>query len=505
MSGAVARARLEPIGRVALSPAGLLVVLTGLAGIALRVWTYRASITIPTSDEALIGLMVTHFEHGGFTTFFWGRPYGGTQEVILAVPGFFLFGASWFALRIVPIVISAATALLLWRVGRRTIGDPGAAVAAGLFWVWPPFDLLQFVRAQGFYASGVFYCVALVLLALRVVERPDRLRVGLFGLVGGLAFWQSAQITPVALVAIAWTIWKQPRCLRHAWIAALLALLGSLPWWIWNVGHGFASLQQDPGIATYRHSLRLLLSPLSAMTVGLRAPYTDQLLIPSTPLTWLVLVGLVTLFLVSAYRSRGAAVSLVYWILLIFPFLYALPRKTSYISSYPQYTTIVTPLLALLLARLATSRLRGALMIALACMITGVTLNRMEAWYALPQPLPNAPRSFAPLIATLDRLHLDRVYADYWIAYRLTFETGERVVAVENPFTSARLSGGQVTPADDPEVRYAPYQREVKAARHGFVFWRQTLGSVGIVGELEQHAYRHVDVGPWVVFAPPLR
>jgi len=496
--------QLTDLRRLALSPAGLMVALTAAAGVVLRVWTYRSALTIPNSDEALIGLMVSHAEHGQFTTFFWGRPYGGTQEVLLAVPLFWLFGPSYLALRMVPIVLSGVATFLIWRVGRRTIGEPAAAVAAGLFWVWPPFDFLQFVRAQGFYASGVVYCALLVLLALRVVEKPDRVRVGLFGLVLGLAFWQSAQITPIALVAIGWAVWRAPGCLRHAWVAAALAVLGALPWLVWNVGHNFASLSQNPGLKTYEHSLRLLASPILPMTVGLRAPYTARLLVPSSALTWLIYVALLGLFVYGAYRARGRSSALLYWVVAVFPLLYALPRKTSFISFYPQYTTILTPLLALLFAQIATTHLRGAALLALGCAVTAVSLHRMEAWLAIPQPLPPTPRSYAPLISTLDGLGLDRVYADYWIAYRVDFDTHERIIAVENQFSAVTFANGQATPSDDPEVRYRPYQTEVgAAARHGFVFWRQTVGSIAIVPELERHGYRRVDTGPFVVFAPP--
>jgi hypothetical protein len=202
-------------------------------------------------------------------------------------------------------------------------------------------------------------------------------------------------------------------------------------------------------------------------------------------------------------RSRGRPLSILYWVAAVFPFLYALPAKTSYISAYPQYTTVLTPILALLVAGFATSRLRGVLIIAVACLVTAVSLHRMQDWLSTPQPLPAAPRSFSPLIERLDALDLDRVYADYWIAYRLDFDTGERIIAVENQFSSLSFAHGQATPADDPQVRYAPYQAEVKAARHGFVFWRQTVGSIAIVPQLERDGYRRSLVGPWVVFAPP--
>jgi hypothetical protein len=136
-----------------------------------------------------------------------------------------------------------------------------------------------------------------------------------------------------------------------------------------------------------------------------------------------------------------------------------------------------------------------------AAAISIVTLHRMPPGPA-GEP-PSAPRDLRPLITTLDRLHLDRVYANYWAAYVLTFDTRERIIAVENKFAPARFVDGQAVPADDPYVKYPPYQREVKAARHGFVFFREGVESIPIVKQLERHRYSRYLVGPFVVFAPP--
>ena len=100
--------------------------------------------------------------------------YCGSQEALLTAPVFFVAGSSWLALRIVPIALSALAAVLVWRVGRRTIGEPAAAVAGALFWIWPAHNVIQNTHQQGLYASGVAYSVLLFLLALRVVVRPAR-------------------------------------------------------------------------------------------------------------------------------------------------------------------------------------------------------------------------------------------------------------------------------------------------------------------------------------------
>jgi len=133
-----------------------------------------------------------------------------------------------------------------------------------------------------------------------------------------------------------------------------------------------------------------------------------------------------------------------------------------------------------------------------------VAIPRMSDWLALPQPVPTAPRDTTPLIDTLDRLPLDRVFADYWIAYRLDFATKERITAVENRFAGGELRGARVLLPDDPNVRYRPYERKVDASpRQGFVFFRRTYRSLPVVPLLEAHGWKRTLVGPYVVYSPP--
>ena len=45
----------------------------------------------------------------------------------------------------------------------------------------------------------------------------------------------------------------------------------------------------------------------------------------------------------------------------------------------------------------------------------------------------------------------------------------------------------------------------MNAARHGFVFFDQTIKSIPIVPQLERYGYRRVEVGPFIIYAPPAR
>ncbi|HWE83113.1 MAG TPA: glycosyltransferase family 39 protein [Gaiellaceae bacterium] len=471
----------------------------GIAAVAIRVWVYRSNLGIPNSDDAVVGLMARHIVDGQFTTFIWGQAYGGPQEALLAVPGFAIAGSSWFALLLGPQLLFLVGTVLVWRVGLRTLEGCGASVATALYWVWPPYVLYGLTHETSFYGFDIVYSALLLLLALRVVERPDRIRVGLLGFVAGLAFWETTQIVPILVAVVAWTVWSRPSVLRQAFTAVALAALGALPWIVWNLTHGWGSLSLPSGGDTsYAHRLRLFFSPVLPMMLGLRTPFSQAPLFdaPVVDLVYAVLFGL---FAYGAFRSRGRPVSLLYVVGALYPFLYALAGQT-FNSTQPRYLFVLSPVLVLVAAQAMTTWLRASLLIAVACAVTVVTLHRMEP---VPTDLPQAPRNLAPLVATLDANHLDRIYAPYWLAYVLDFDTRERIVAVENKFGSIGFERPDGAVPPDPFVRYADYQREVGAARHGYVFFRRGLGAIAIVPALERHGFRKVVVGPFAVFVPP--
>ncbi|HEX4521618.1 MAG TPA: glycosyltransferase family 39 protein [Gaiellaceae bacterium] len=501
MVGIAERAQHAGVRGVAFSRWRVLVLLSGCAGIALHVWVYRSAIGVPVSDDGVVGLMALHALHGHFTTFFWGQAYGGSQEALLTVPVFWIFGPSWLALYIVPMALTACTSVVLWLVGRRLFGESAGILAGALFWVWPPFAVYELTHQRGFYAADVLYTALLLLLALRVVERPDRLRVGLLGLVLGLAYWQSSQIVPVAVPIVAWTIWKQPRCLRHLWVAVPLAALGALPWILYNVHHDWASITSlSQGQSSYAHRLRVFVSPLLPMALGLRATWTQERLLPAL-LTYLLLAALLAAFVYGGLRAMRTEASLLYLVLVAFPFIYAISAWT-YTESEPRYLMALMPVLALLVAQLARSFPVAVLLLGCAVAVSVVNLQRMNTYELRPETYPPANRSMAGLVSTLDRLRVDRVYAGYEIAYRLDFDTHERIVAVMNE-SPLRLAHGQVTPEPTPgSIRWPAYDRLVRGALHAFVFYRQAVPTSTVVPVLRRDGYRSYPAGPYVVYVP---
>ena len=90
----------------------------------------------------------------------------------------------------------------------------------------------------------------------------------------------------------------------------------------------------------------------------------------------------------------------------------------------------------------------------------------------------------------------------YWTAYRLDFDTRERIVAAVSDFDRLLDDGRTAIPVPGGPSRRPDYERRVAGARHGFVFYAPTVDSVPIVPELERRGYRPHRVGTFVVYAP---
>ena len=412
------------------------VVWTGvLAGIGLRVWVLSsATLGSLDSDEAVWGLMARHLLHGHWSTFFWGQKYGGSQEAIVTAALFGVAGTGTLQLKLVPMVLYAVAALLLWRVGKRTVGEPAARIAAVIFWVWPAYFVWRSTKAYGYYGSALVLGLLVVLLALRLRERQSPVDAVALGLAVGLGWWATPQITVLAVPAIVWLLWGRWNMVWSLWPAIPGFAIGALPWFVTNLRQNWASLHSTQARTSEIGHIHNLFTAVLPTALGLRVPFSLAWI--AHPVVGAAFFGLALLGFVWLAWRRPPGLGVLLLICLFFPILYTISPYT-YLSAEPRYLALVMPVLVLLLAWPLRRPWRAAAGVAaaLALSIAGLVAmddHRLTLSHANEATIPPDTR---PVIRTLELWGVRTAVADYWIAFVIDFQSRERIIAVPAPYT----------------------------------------------------------------------
>ncbi len=408
-------------------------------GVALRLWILASDMAPVDADEAVVGLMARRILEGDFESFFWGQEYGSAHEAFLVAVLLAARTPGWLAMELVPIGLSAAGALLVWRIGLRLMGRPGAVIAASLFWSASPVFIWLSTKERGFYGSTLVFGLAAVLLTLQLTQRPSPGRALGLGVAVGSGWYASPQsvflFVPVAaIVAAGLPALGQKGAAGLARLSASAAsgtALGALPWIFTNLRTGFASLEANPRIprSTYGDRFDNFKEGLAAV-FGLRRPFT---LLWSGNSSRAIYLGVVVLMAVGGLLlARTAAGRAIVVGALAYPFLFA-AFPTSYVVGDPRYLYFFFPLATLAAARVLGSLRPPVLPIGLTAIALAAAVWGTNTMVASADPDQRAwdiaPGSVQPLIGALDDLGITHVYADYWVAQRLTWETGGDVAA----------------------------------------------------------------------------
>jgi len=467
-------------------------------GLGLRLWIVRSRLGLPDSDEVVVGLMARRLLHGHPTAFYLGQVYGGSQESFLVALVFSVVRSWSVALKVVPIALHAVASLLVWRIGRRMFGEAAGRVAGLLVWVGPVAALWLSTKEQAFYSTTLVLGLALLLVAVRLVERPSPGDAALAGLLGGLGWWANPQIAYFAVPALVWMLVRRPGLARLAWLAGCGALVGAAPWLYANVGKGFPSLHAPPQIvaSTYPHRLHLFADPGVPIALGLRRMWTADWLVP-----WLAPALYVAVLLALAAAGISFATSLLRrqrddgrGLLLLgclcYPFVFALSSFAFYVLD-ARYLFFLWPYLALLVAPALADRWRqlAALTAVIVLSVAGVA-SMLGHSHDLDRIAPNAfAHPLGPLLTALDDHGVTTAFADYWAAYRIDLATDERVRATP-------VSGTIRDVALAAEVRTSP--------RPGYVLVGGSSSDQVLGASLRERGipYQRVVAGDYVLYLP---
>ena len=297
----------------------------------------------------------------------------------------------------------------------------------------------------------------------------------------GLGWWQTPQLALVAAPAVLWLLVVRRHSLPRFWPVLPAAVLGALPWLVANLRHDWYSFDYAPGGGTYFSRFRGFFTATLPMALDLRVPFALDWALGAIVGGLLLLVALGWIaFLALRRRDRlGPLVA----VALAFPFLYAASSFT-WLVEEPRYLVLLTPVLALLvgegLRRPPVAAV--ALAVAFALSLTGLVRMEDSSRYQTRTGHVDVPDDLGPLLDALEARSERTVRADYWVAERITFESGERIVANSH--------------------RYPPFTQRVNAsADPARVFVAGTPAERRARSRLPAEGYDRVETGGFVLYS----
>jgi 4-amino-4-deoxy-L-arabinose transferase-like glycosyltransferase len=467
-----------------------------LAGVLLLSAAVQAWVAIPrrihwNSDQAVVAIMASDIlQRGVHPVFYYGSVYAGSLEPHWVAAVFAVLGRNVAAYRIAMGLLLLALIVVVYRTARRTLGEP-VAILSGLWLALPPwFFLYKGLTSDGAYASLALLSAVMVYCSIRAADAMDeggRSAVWIAGLgfAAGLGWWVDPLIGLVCLPIALWFLVVRPRVAARfahypAFVVAFLA--GSFPWWIRNLRSDWASLRA-PELASVGAS-RTLAQLGTFFTLGL------PILLGSRPVlyrtdTWpgealasalLYLVPLaVAIGFVWKSRSelrtpapRGKAARallLLVLILVIAPLIVARNNRAD--LAEPRYLFLIYAAYPIVfgfaiwrLGKTApAARAIAAALVLLALFSTGRALFAPHLYSRFLDQTNDG--SLASVVAELDQRGIRSVYASYWVAYRLDFETGDRIAATPfGDWRMARIDRYRDRAAKDPRPAFVLYGTE---------------------------------------------
>jgi len=401
-------------------------------------------------DEAIVGLMAKHISEGReIPTFYYGQHYMGSLEAILVALAFKTCGIFNFSLKLVPVCFSIILVPLMFYLGKTLFNSITGRFCAFLV-ACPPFMLLIWsTKARGGFIELIVLGGLALLILLNWLKKPSYIKTIFIGLVLGLAWWVNNQaiyfMLPTALWMFLYFYKSIFKLFLHVVFGCMSFLVGGLPFWLYNLQHDFITFQMfgTANTAGVKHNFEGLFSVALPIILGWKRGWTITELVPyCAEVCW----GLVAIFIIllccfrrsallNLFRlkiDRDSPVELflvfVMGVLSIYTLssFGALTKEPRYLL--PIYVGLFV-LLAYVLATIEQCK-RGLGKFLFSCILA------FNVFSACCAGIPREPEVFegdrvahdhSEIITLLLEKDIDFIRTDYWIGYRLAFETREQV------------------------------------------------------------------------------
>lgn len=486
--------------------------------LALRVAWLAADAVPFNGDEAVVALMAKHILlNGEHPTFFYGQNYSGALDAYLTAVVYAVTGPRLIGGRLVQMGLFAIYVLLVYALAMHTANDRWTALVCALLVAVSSILLATYTLVSvGGYGESLVLGTLMLWLALRVTgEWADRPLAWLVvGAAGGLAFW-TLGISVVYLVPVALFIAWRDRFRRwRFYLAAVIAfVLLSSPWWVYDLTHNHAGLRAlyDPsapgGVPFVDRLAGFLLLGLPAL-FGMRFPWQPELIL--VPFVALALALYLAVMVYAARpihsqdRLRGRTLLLIQAGVFIVVFV----GSRFGVDATGRYLLPLVAPLAVFTAMFLRHVRREHPRAATALLVCAVTFNFAGTALAAWQNPPGITTQFGP-ITRFDNRHdaalisflLDhdgaRGYSNYWVTYRIAFQSDERVIL------AARLPFKEDLVYSPRDAGYAPYNQQADASPTAVYVTSQHAKLDAVIRERFKRmtvTFEEAQIGPYHVF-----
>jgi hypothetical protein len=197
------------------------------------------------SDAVLSGLCAFRVADGQYPVFFPGGTRLSAASCYVAAGYFHLFGAGRIGLALTGLTWGALYLLFTLLFLQVMLGRKVACLAF-LFAIVPSEQFMTVTYAPWAYGEIMASCAATLWLAALWRNKGALWQQLLFGFSVGLGIWFSIETLMIALPTVAWiAIARRRLMIAEALPAVLGAILGAMPFFLWNATHGFPSLTQN--------------------------------------------------------------------------------------------------------------------------------------------------------------------------------------------------------------------------------------------------------------------
>lgn len=460
-----------------------------VAGAAMRWWILAGTLGGADLDEATVGIQAGRFADGHLSVFFLNQGYGGTIETGLVAATMQVFGTNLVALKLVPMVLALVAAALTWQIAvELRLSRTARWAVPVLVWCGPAYAVLFSTKERGFYGVALVLAAAYPVLVLRMAERATVRDAVLLGLCVGVGWWQSPLTLLVAVPAVVWLLCMRPLVVRALWCALPAALVGALPWFVWNVRNGWSSLDQASSFGTTWSDRFLDWLERLQVVVGLETPFDRgrQLI----GFRWAGLIILLVVVVGATVRTRAQAPGFLAALVAGYGLLYGINTLAAGVGDDPRYTYLMVPVVAVCIGavlpdppndwqRSAVVLLVGAL--AVASTMWGLVGTRDAAEVDHPNPFLASP-GIEEVADLLEARGAHAAITDS-AGMQLAFLTDEEVIGAS--FAVPRVHAYEVAGRDaDPSTYVLDDRKLANADRlrlwltaHGKAFEERRIGT----------------------------